>query len=505
MTSGWLWELANRYDNRIPDPVVYVEMRRRTVGADLTRSVVRLRAGGRVPPAVRGTRLMRHLDGCVADFAGLYQKELKFEGEFHNGVLVAERFLDSGVGNGVEVVGDLGNTRVRQFEWRSSRILSARTTRWRSSFPMRTASSRRSTLATSPTDICRPEPAARARSARELLAWGNGLIEPALRQAVDRLAQPVRHLAGYQIGWWEADGSPAAGGGKGIRPALTLLCAEAVGGQAATAVPAAAAVELVHNFSLVHDDVMDRDEIRRHRPTVWRQFGVGNAILAGNALLALSVEVLAEAAPGTSKAVGGDLVVTLCACVQDLVEGQAADLAFERRSDVGLDECTAMASKKTGSLISSACALGASAALGTRAQVRHLAQFGADLGLAFQVADDLQGIWGDPGFTGKAVYSDLRNRKKSLPVVAALQSHTAAGEELGAWFAGEDEANDAIAAHVAGLVAAAGGRDWARDQLISLHRRAISHLVRAGVTDQGVAELTAISDLVHATGMAAAG
>jgi geranylgeranyl diphosphate synthase, type I len=105
-----------------------------------------------------------------------------------------------------------------------------------------------------------------ARSAREVLAWSRGLVEPALRTAVDALPSPMLHIAGYHLGWWDEQGNPVrVSGGKAIRPALALLCAQAVGGTATRAVPAAVAVELVHNHSLLHDDVMDGDLIRRHR------------------------------------------------------------------------------------------------------------------------------------------------------------------------------------------------------------------------------------------------
>lgn len=314
---------------------------------------------------------------------------------------------------------------------------------------------------------------------------------PALHDAVDRLSPPVRHIAGYHLGWWDADGIEAdASGGKGIRPALTLLCTEAVGAAPETAIPAAVAVELIHNFSLLHDDVMDRDESRRHRLTAWRVFGIGGAILAGDAMLALAVEVLAG---------GEEMVRTLCASVEALIDGQIADISFEARTDVSLAECVQMARNKTGALLSAACILGAQAGGGNAAQIDGLTRFGAELGLAFQVADDLQGIWGDPDVTGKADYSDLRNRKKSLPVVAALESVTAAGTELHTWFVSAGEPSALDVERVAALVEEGGGRDWALRQLASLHAEALEHLNRAQPTARAGAELAALSALVAAS------
>src|SRR5690349_13536830 len=133
-----------------------------------------------------------------------------------------------------------------------------------------------------------------ARPVADVLAWSKSLVDPALREAAERLPETMRRIAGYHFGWSDADGEPTHGdGGKALRPALVLLCAEAAGGAAASAVPAAVAVELVHNFSLLHDDVMDGDTTRRHRATAWTVFGTGPAILAGDALLSVAFEVLA--------------------------------------------------------------------------------------------------------------------------------------------------------------------------------------------------------------------
>lgn len=181
--------------------------------------------------------------------------------------------------------------------------------------------------------------------------------------------------------------------GKAIRPALALLSAEAVGGPAVAALRPAAAVELVHDFSLLHDDVMDGDRTRRHRPTAWTVFGVSPAILAGDALLTLAFDVLATGGhPVTAEATR-----IFSTAVQELLDGQSADVAFEERRDVGPAECLSMAVGKTGALLGCACGLGALFGGGDPEQVEHLVAFGRDLGLAFQLVDDLLGIWGSRG------------------------------------------------------------------------------------------------------------
>jgi geranylgeranyl diphosphate synthase, type I len=221
--------------------------------------------------------------------------------------------------------------------------------------------------------------------------------------------------------------------------------------------PAAAAVELVHNFSLLHDDLMDGDRTRRHRPTVWAVFGSGQAILAGDALLGLADEVLAEAPSATRSWA----IRCLAASTRRLIAGQLADLAFETRRDVTLSECLQMAADKTAALLSCAASIGAVLANGPTDLALRLAQFGEHLGLAYQLIDDVLGIWGSPETTGKPVLSDLRAKKKSLPVVAALTSPTAAGDRLAALYLTDAQLTEPLLEEAADLVQQAGGRAWA--------------------------------------------
>ncbi|MBV9140392.1 MAG: polyprenyl synthetase family protein [Pseudonocardiales bacterium] len=335
------------------------------------------------------------------------------------------------------------------------------------------------------------------RSALEVLAWSRTILEPALRAAVDTLPSAMRRIAGYHFGWWDEQSQPesapngTAKGGKAIRPALVLLSAQAVSGAPAAAVSAAVAVELVHNFSLLHDDVMDADLTRRHRPTAWSVFGVNAAILAGDALLTLALDVLA--ASGNPAATEG--IRMLSAAVQDLVEGQSADLAFEQRAQVELAECLRMAQGKTGALMGCACAVGACFGGGSPDHVAHFHDFGAHVGLAFQHVDDLLGIWGDPALTGKPVYSDLHSRKKSLPVVAALTSDTPAGRELAALYHRDQSLSGSDVVRAAELIDVAGGRAWSQTQVDDLLTQAMRDLASASPTAQAAQELGALARL----------
>ncbi len=320
-------------------------------------------------------------------------------------------------------------------------------------------------------------------------------VDPELRAAVEWLPTSLRRITRYHFGWERADGTPAAGNaGKAIRPALVLTAAAALGGPRAraAAVRAAVAVELVHNFTLLHDDVMDRDATRRHRATAWTVFGDADAILAGDALQALALRLLAEDPHPASAAAGA----RLADCVVELCAGQQADTALEKRGpgEVDLDEVLAMAEAKTGALLGCACALGALYAGAADEDVVALDAFGREAGLAFQLIDDVIGIWGDPGHTGKPAGADLAARKKSLPVVAALTSGGPAAAELAALYevpyAEEDLQRTALA------VERAGGRDWAQTQAAERMAGAMQQLARAVPDPEEAGGLLALAEFV---------
>jgi geranylgeranyl diphosphate synthase type I len=281
------------------------------------------------------------------------------------------------------------------------------------------------------------------------------LLDPALRGRVVVLPPDVRRVVAYHLGFTDADGGPAVGdGGKAIRPALAFLSAEAVGAPAEAALPGAVAVELVHNFSLLHDDVMDHDLQRRHRPTAWSLFGVGPAIVTGDALMVEAIGTLLE--PPTPQ--GTRAASALVAATGRMITGQAQDLSFASRLDVSVEECMAMCANKTGALLSCAASIGAILAGGDESAVAALAAFGLHLGLAFQAVDDILGVWGLPEATGKPLAGDLREHKKTLPVVMALTSTGRDRDRLEALLAHGALTEEAVAT-AAGLVERCGGRD----------------------------------------------
>ncbi|WCD99394.1 family 2 encapsulin nanocompartment cargo protein polyprenyl transferase [Streptomyces sp. HUAS 31] len=328
-----------------------------------------------------------------------------------------------------------------------------------------------------------------------ILERARAAVDPELRAAIESLPPSMRRIALYHFGWVQPDGSPAAGNaGKAIRPALVLTAAAALGGPGAraAAVPVAVAVELVHNFTLLHDDVMDQDATRRHRPTAWAVFGQADAILAGDALQALALRLLAEDPHPASAAAAA----RLADCVVELCAGQHADTALERRgpAEVGLEEVLAMAEAKTGALLGCACAVGGLYAGAAPEDVAALDAFGREAGLAFQLIDDVIGIWGDPSHTGKPAGADLAARKKSLPVVAALTSGGPAAAELAELYELPYDKEDLHRTALA--VERAGGRDWAQAQAADRMARAMQELARAVPDPEDAGGLLALAEFV---------
>ena len=227
----------------------------------------------------------------------------------------------------------------------------------------------------------------------------------------------------YHLGWEDKDGNPVSeDAGKALRPVLCLTACELAGGDWHRAVSAAVALELVHNFSLIHDDIQDGDLTRRGRPTVWSIYGTHQAIAAGNAMRVIADQTLASLADtGLPAASVAAATVELTERYFEMIEGQYLDMSFEESSGVTTDSYLDMIGRKTGALIESAMYLGALVATADATVAHEFGACGRRLGLAFQVRDDLLGIWGDPDAIGKPVGSDIRRKKKSLPIVYLFQ------------------------------------------------------------------------------------
>jgi geranylgeranyl diphosphate synthase type I len=273
-----------------------------------------------------------------------------------------------------------------------------------------------------------------------------------------------------------------------------VLSAEAAGDDATAGVPGAVAVELVHNFSLLHDDIIDGDRERRHRPTVWALFGVGQAILVGDALQTLAHDVLIDRADGATDA-SVAAAARLTRAVAEMIAGQADDMAMESEEAVTVEAGVRMAAGKTGSLLSGAAALGAILAGADSVAVDALDHFGAHLGLSFQAVDDILGIWGDPAVTGKPVGSDLASKKKSLPVAFAMAADPVAAAELHALFRnGSLDAADVRRATE--IVERAGGREATEDFAGQQLDAAVDALAGADLDPRPAGELRLVAGYV---------
>ncbi|MFD3497477.1 polyprenyl synthetase family protein [Streptomyces sp. NPDC058678] len=331
-----------------------------------------------------------------------------------------------------------------------------------------------------------------AVAAPEVLDRCRALVRPALRKAVGRMHPWVAEMAAYSFGWCEVGGGPAvAPGGKGVRQALAVLGAEAAGASGRAGVPAAVAAELVHAFSLLHDDIMDGDAARRRRPTVWKAYGTGPAVLAGDALFAQAVETLAATPTG-----GPAALRLLSGALGDLVRGQADDLLFASRPWTGPrrvrpDAYRTMAEHKTGALLGCAAALGALLGGAPPATVTALDRAGRHLGVAFQIVDDVLGVWGDPAVTGKPVHGDLRERKKTFPVLAALDSPGPATGRLVALLESAEEPEEAAA-----LIDEAGGRAAALDEARRRVTAVDSALADVPIVSGAAADLRSLLDFL---------
>lgn len=313
-----------------------------------------------------------------------------------------------------------------------------------------------------------------------------------MRAALDRPGNEHVRLMRYHLGWEDAAGDATdAGAGKMLRPALLLLCCEAVGGAAANAMPAAVAIELLHNFTLIHDDIEDASERRHGRETLWRVAGVPQAINAGDGLFVIAQRTLLDLPIESERVVEAarllnDACVTLC-------EGQYADIGFETRERVSQAEYEAMIAGKTAALLGAAAAIGALVGGADRSGVQAFARCGMLLGLAFQVQDDVLGMWGDAAATGKPVGDDIRSRKKSFPVVYALDHLDETSRiELRRLYAGAPPDGGDVP-RVLALLERAGAREAATERALRYADEAVDALDGLKLVDARRTEIEAMA------------
>lgn len=302
-------------------------------------------------------------------------------------------------------------------------------------------------------------------------------IEEELHKVVERAKGPelnlLHHMLAYHLGWEGEKAGPEARG-KRIRPILLLLTTAATGGDWHKALPAAAAVELIHNFSLIHDDIEDNSPVRRGRPTLWKLWGVPQAINSGDALFSLAHLALLDISQYTSSNItlrASHLLLETCL---HLTQGQYLDISYELRGDLTLQAYWPMVQGKTAALLATCTELGALVAEADPKVCNAYREFGYALGLAFQVLDDLLGIWGDAALTGKSAESDLLSGKKSLPVLYGLSQ---SGDFAARWARGPITADEV--SFLASLLEREGAHAYTRECANDLTEQALEALERA--------------------------
>jgi len=320
------------------------------------------------------------------------------------------------------------------------------------------------------------------------------MSRPALRQELERaIATSAEHgtpnlheMITYQLGW-SGENAGLKAEGKQIRPLLVLLACQAGGGDWKNALPAAAAVELIHNFSLVHDDIEDDGEVRRGRPTIWKVWGEAQAINTGDAIFALAYASLVNLVKRTSPEIGlqaGKIFHQTCL---RLTQGQHLDIAFEHQENVEMESYWQMVAGKTAALIAFSLEVGALCAGVTSEIQAHYRDFGHYLGMSFQVQDDILGIWGAEEQIGKSTTGDLVTRKKTLPVLYGLAQEKAFYE---GW--NEEEITPEKALVLSQILEAEGGRAYAQsnaDRLTDLALTALENANPGGEAGEILREL----------------
>ncbi len=311
-------------------------------------------------------------------------------------------------------------------------------------------------------------------------------IEIELQLATDAfdpgLYGDMYEMVAYHHGW---KGDNPLGRGKRVRPLLTTLACAAAGGAWQTAVPAAAAVELVHNFSLLHDDIEDRSDTRRGRPTVWKRWGLAHGLNTGDAIFVLArlagYRLLSLGVPVSTAL---EVQRTLDRACLELTKGQFLDIDFEGREAITEPEYWAMIEGKTAALLSAATSIGALVAGATDDAVQAYGEYGRHLGLAFQVQDDILGIWGDPAVTGKPAGDDLRAHKHTLPVLLGLR---VSPQFAAAWAAHRKD--EAAIAGMASWLDEAGARRTCDERAGEDTRLALAALAEAAPHEPAAMEL----------------
>jgi len=315
-------------------------------------------------------------------------------------------------------------------------------------------------------------------------------VEKELRHQVARLPDSspgsCREMIEYHMGWIP---QPDRGiGGKRVRPLLLLLCNSAAGAEWPMALPAAAAIELTHNFTLVHDDIEDESETRRGQPTLWSRWGAALSVNAGDALFVLASRSILD----LTERYRPQTVIRAAQLMQEaalaLTQGQHLDMTYQSRPTLTIDEYWPMVSGKTAALLGVSAQIGAVLAGGEPEREEYYRLFGHHLGLAFQLQDDALGIWGDEAQTGKSAASDLASGKKTYPILIGVERSPRFASR---WAAGR--ISTAEVPDMAALLASVGAKDETYGRAREHTEKALAYLQEAAPAGQPGVELRSLA------------
>ena len=298
----------------------------------------------------------------------------------------------------------------------------------------------------------------------------------------------------YHLGWTDTNFVEVKSDtGKRLRPLLCLLSCEATCGDWRPALPVAAALELAHNFSLIHDDIEDNSDERRSRASVWKVWGLAHGLNAGDGMFVLArlaLDRLCERGFSDAKCTAISRVfdeATLALC-----QGQFLDLGFEARLDVSTDEYLQMIHGKTAALISASTRIGAMLATEGPTTVDAFARFGENIGSAFQITDDILGIWGNPSVTGKSAATDILTKKKSLPAIIGL-NHPQCGTALRALYS-QVQLSQSDVTRVLALLAQVSAREQAQHRADEFRAAALAALDATRIQNRAMERLREMAE-----------